>query len=78
VTLVSDAAGLPTTAGNGGAFEARISADVFVGERVVGLTAAFEVAGRFSDAVTLVLGAVPAGNGRMAMAGLGERDGGAG
>jgi len=33
--------------------------------RVVGLTAAFQLVGRFSDAVTLSLGAVPPGNGRV-------------
>jgi Tol biopolymer transport system component len=35
--------------------------------RVVGLTAAFAVVGRFSDAVTVALGAVPPGNGRVAI-----------
>jgi hypothetical protein len=33
--------------------------------RVVGLTPAFQPVGRFSDAVTLALGAVPPGNGRV-------------
>jgi hypothetical protein len=33
--------------------------------RVVGLTAGFQPVGRFSDAVTLALGAVPPGNGRV-------------
>ena len=33
--------------------------------RVVGLTAGFQPVGRFSDAVTLSLGAVPPGNGRV-------------
>jgi Tol biopolymer transport system component len=35
--------------------------------RVVGLTAAFELLGRFSDALTLALGAVPPGTGRVAI-----------
>jgi Tol biopolymer transport system component len=33
--------------------------------RVAGLTAAFQLVGRFSDAITLGLGAVPPGNGRV-------------